>query len=737
MDVGGTDCTEFELEEDCADNTNIKIFLEPPLDMISPPPTCIHSLFTELIVPSPQNYFAAPDMVFIDLDNIIYYDPPNSRIPPKPPITPSVVSDTLSSSFEQPRPMAHPVPPQLPLHYCQNSLFPPVSLSQSPTPPVLSFLPPHLLQNAGSCSTNSGYHKQPNHILPNDFDSELVNLDQLEIEHQVTSGTHVNDFNQQRDDCNSDIQVQDLDILYNDTWKNNGDGDSLQAMSEDPQMQDFMAQSNAAESNSPTIHAESVGPSAAHESARTSDLCFNQGPPTADDKGPPTLACNLATDINNTENATAHMPTTQDLCDAQGPVDIPHHNSDSLIETDARGEPANLHASSGHSRGNIGSEELNRPLATENHSTHTKATHESVTQSSSDEMLGGDEEDRLAPCHSPDIAFPSRVSHTAQHGKKSATKSNGINLPPKSSNLYAVAVVIPRVQIPAEVRAPTNHRHGGHPGKRNKRKCQSRSTCNFDSDDPDDGDYVNESDSFSEIGTRAPPAKRQRQTATAKIASAQGQHKAQSLSPDKGGQPNMFTGQRRSSGPHDMETIPIKGFLTRQELLSSVIYTCTFHEDRQPPCLHEHARNPTDSTYERSNKHTKRQLSRRNSLARTTAQHSRFLPDDDKLLVELKERDCLPWRKIAEYFPGRMKNSLQTRYYKKLKNQRSQSGQRAQVWESGSSPLGLTSSSRTTRDAERTLESNCGHSDISTRSSYRQRYGQPRVRRAVDRYSPV
>ena len=454
-------------------------------------------------------------------------------------------------------------------------------------------------------------------------------------------------------------------------------------MSEDSQTQDLMAQSKAAESNSSTIHAESVGPSPAHESERTSDLyssqgmytcvtcifrmfcsLINVGPPTADDKGPPALACNIVTDSSNIENATAHMPTSQDLCVAHEEVDIPHHNSDSLTEADARDAPANLQASSGHYRGNIGSEVSNRPFATENHSTHTEAIHGSVTASSHNE------EDRLVPCHSPDIAYPSPVSHTAQHGKKPATKSNGISFPPKSSKLYAVAVVIPRVQIPAEVRAPTNHRRGGYPGKRNKRKCQSRSTCNVDSDNPDDGNYVNVSNGLSEIDTRPPPAKRQRRTAIAKIASAQGQHKAQSLSPEAGGQPDMFTGQRRSSGPHDMETIPIKGFLTRQELLSKVIYTCTFHEDRQPPCLHEHARNPTGSTYERSNKHTKQQASRRNSLACTSAQRSHFLPDDDKLLIELKERDCLPWRKIAEYFPGRMKNSLQTHYYKKLKNQR-------------------------------------------------------------------
>lgn len=41
MNVGGTDFTEFGLEEDCVDNTNMEISLKPPLNMISPPLTCI------------------------------------------------------------------------------------------------------------------------------------------------------------------------------------------------------------------------------------------------------------------------------------------------------------------------------------------------------------------------------------------------------------------------------------------------------------------------------------------------------------------------------------------------------------------------------------------------------------------------------------------------------------------------------------------------------------------------
>ena len=167
---------------------------------------------THCFLPSP-----APNMVFISLDNIIHYAPSSSKIPPKPPNTRSVVSDGLSS-FKQPPLMKHPLLLRPPLHYHHNPvnpLFSPVSLTQSPTQPIVSSRPPPLSQNAGSCSPNSGYHERPNHSLQNDSDTELVNLKQLEIEHQVTSETHVNYFNQQLDDRNSDIQVQDLDISHN------------------------------------------------------------------------------------------------------------------------------------------------------------------------------------------------------------------------------------------------------------------------------------------------------------------------------------------------------------------------------------------------------------------------------------------------------------------------------------------------------------------------------------------
>ncbi|RPA87459.1 hypothetical protein BJ508DRAFT_320476 [Ascobolus immersus RN42] len=45
----------------------------------------------------------------------------------------------------------------------------------------------------------------------------------------------------------------------------------------------------------------------------------------------------------------------------------------------------------------------------------------------------------------------------------------------------------------------------------------------------------------------------------------------------------------------------------------------------------------------------------------------KFTPEDDTLLVDLKENKALTWKQIAEYFPGRTSGTLQVRYCTKLK----------------------------------------------------------------------
>ncbi|PSN58956.1 hypothetical protein BS50DRAFT_289853 [Corynespora cassiicola Philippines] len=51
----------------------------------------------------------------------------------------------------------------------------------------------------------------------------------------------------------------------------------------------------------------------------------------------------------------------------------------------------------------------------------------------------------------------------------------------------------------------------------------------------------------------------------------------------------------------------------------------------------------------------------------------RFTFDDDQLLVDLKEKNSLTWKQIADFFPGRSSSSLEVRYCTRLKT-------KATVW---------------------------------------------------------
>lgn len=53
--------------------------------------------------------------------------------------------------------------------------------------------------------------------------------------------------------------------------------------------------------------------------------------------------------------------------------------------------------------------------------------------------------------------------------------------------------------------------------------------------------------------------------------------------------------------------------------------------------------------------------------ARPKGPKLKFTPEDDALLVELKETKNLTWKQIADFFPGRSSGTLQVRYCTKLK----------------------------------------------------------------------
>jgi hypothetical protein len=173
----------------------------------------------------------------------------------------------------------------------------------------------------------------------------------------------------------------------------------------------------------------------------------------------------------------------------------------------------------------------------------------------------------------------------------------------------------------------------------------------------------------------------------------------------------------QTTGLQDIETIPVRGYLTRQVLLCRVVYSFTFEEDRTTDLLlNKSTRSPSEDQGD-DPQSGYRARKNRNPSGCATGRHVAVLSEEDKRLLKLKQKDDLPWSEIVKHFPGRTKGSLQVRYSTKLR---------------GLSWLDETS------DAASGLDSSLHKSACSRgHSGYQQRYGQPRERRRVERYSPA
>ena len=227
-----------------------------------------------------------------------------------------------------------------------------------------------------------------------------------------------------------------------------------------------------------------------------------------------------------------------------------------------------------------------------------------------------------------------------------------------------------------------------------------------DSDDPDDDDYLEvQPDDGSDNDN--PPCPRKKKRRVPERSPPRRKHGITSFYPaavvDK---PNADADVPLTS-LHDVETIPIRGFLTRQVLLSKVVYSVTFEEQREHTCYNGPKKTPADledrSTYPHAG-------ARRGSAKRPrTGILNTISREDDQLLIKLKEQRELSWSEISQHFPGRSKGSLQVRYSTRLKNRRF-----------GNVANGLD------------VKTNSGDAARASRA----RYGPSRTRHTVNRYSP-
>lgn len=101
----------------------------------------------------------------------------------------------------------------------------------------------------------------------------------------------------------------------------------------------------------------------------------------------------------------------------------------------------------------------------------------------------------------------------------------------------------------------------------------------------------------------------------------------------------------------DIETIPVRGFLKRQILILKVVYSFIVEEQLEHSYVRGSGIILSDS---------RKQVGSRPIISRagTTNRLSRFLSEDDQLLIKLNEDRGLPWKEIAKFSPKRSEGSL-------------------------------------------------------------------------------
>lgn len=238
-------------------------------------------------------------------------------------------------------------------------------------------------------------------------------------------------------------------------------------------------------------------------------------------------------------------------------------------------------------------------------------------------------------------------------------------------------------------------------------------SCSDGSSDVDDPDYVSESYILSRGSKRAgraavkssPAHLRPNKNPRRNLPSRRSVSRP---SKNEESHPQVTRDRHPISSLSDMETISIRGFLTREMLLSKIVYSITFEErpEHTYTCLQEPGGAPPDCERKAQGRKLPRQ---KKSQVEKSIKPARVLSKDDELLIELKEERGLTWKEIGEHFPKRSVGSLQVRYSTRLKSRR---GRRD----------GLSATNVKSK---------------ATEPSLRQRYGPPRRRQTVDRYSPV
>ncbi|KAJ5775793.1 uncharacterized protein N7511_000804 [Penicillium nucicola] len=563
-------------------------------------------------------------MASIDLDNIIHYHPPPI---PKPPCKQPHLTTSLSHPPSNQPVLIHPLPSRPPClsHESPQTFHP---RRQSPFPAVLSV----------TCDRDA-------HL--NEFDKELGNLEIAEFGSQETlalcfgsrEGT-------QAEDINGIHRKEPHDEHSGASHSDDRFADDLRVLSDGPATpQDTAASSDSAETDlssasAPTYPVEADGSVSPNEPCPVQDFS-------------PTERNESQLSVSGCETEVNSVAAGNVLSDQ-----APSPNPSTPVPAGDEPEPANQWSPETGAESRKSS-----PLpAPEVHAIQLDPRDLSATRDSHLEVRSDGNDIHSTDCCLDGEAVSSPISPVLQKRKQEVSRSEGKDSPRDLSRSCSVSVVVP-VTRPRGIPRTVSTRAGSTRCTR-KRKNRAKPAWNIESDDPDDSDYTDGNDSGVGVVARLPRLrKRQRRTAAAKIQPAQTRRESLQRVFSSPAPEEEIADPRPGTSLQDMQTIPIRGFLTRQIVLSRVIYSCTFEEDRQRSCPHGLTKAPV---YEESSDKTGHTTPPSNKEPSPRA--TRFSPDEDKLLIELKEKRSLPWNQIVTHFPGRTKGALQVRYSTKLKD---------------------------------------------------------------------
>ena len=264
---------------------------------------------------------------------------------------------------------------------------------------------------------------------------------------------------------------------------------------------------------------------------------------------------------------------------------------------------------------------------------------------------------------------PATESPPAAHRARKSAPRRACRKHPYSSSVRPATAISTTSTVPKSTNL--KRRQTRAPARDPSQEQQLDSIDDGSTDDLGDEDYDSHSDASSKTAENSPPPKRLRRAKD----SSTTYHHIERDSSCLVELSNQDVATTPSTATPQSEEIPISGFLTLKTFKSKVIYCLSFSQELSPQL-------GGTSVSRSGDRRDSEQSPLQEQATSTHVRHSKFSPQDDKLLRRLKEDECLSWDEIAEQFPERSKGTLQVHYSTKLKRRSGTTQKAKKRWRS-------------------------------------------------------